>query len=336
MVEGEAAQLERQLRSLAPSLMPGGCDIRGLQRLSGGASQEMWAFEVCGDAGVAALIMRRAPSGRLDSSESHAGYAAEARLNILAARAGVPVPEVCLLLEPGHGLGAGFIMRRVAGEALGRKIVSDARFAQARTRLAYQCGAAMAAIHRIPLAELPPLRHAPAQDELAYYLNRHRRHGQRRPVFELAFRWLAMNMPEPSTASSLVHGDFRNGNLLVDESGLSAVLDWELAHLGDPMEDLGWICVNSWRFGCIDKPVGGFGEREELFAGYEDAGGVVDRERVRFWEVLGTLKWGVMCEGMADTYLTGAERNVEKLIIGRRASETEIDLLRLLAPRGGL
>src|SRR5699024_1062018 len=127
---------------------------------------------------------------------------------------------------------------------------------------------------------------------------------------------------------------FRNGNLLVNEDGLCAVLDWELAHMGDPMEDLGWICVNSWRYGNIDKPVGGFGEREDLFAGYESAGGRVCPERVRFWEILGSLKWGIMCEGMAHTYLSGTERNIEKLAIGRRASEAEIDLLRLLAPRG--
>jgi aminoglycoside phosphotransferase (APT) family kinase protein len=131
----------------------------------------------------------------------------------------------------------------------------------------------------------------------------------------------------------LVHGDFRNGNIVVDASGLRAVLDWELAHLGDPMEDLAWISVPSWRFGHHDLPVGGIGTRDELFAGYREGGGTVDAARVHYWEVLGTLKWGVICEGMAAAHLSGAERSVERAAVGRRASETEIDLLDMLAPR---
>ena len=132
-----------------------------------------------------------------------------------------------------------------------------------------------------------------------------------------------------------MHGDFRHGNLIIGPDGVRAVLDWELAHTGDPMEDLGWICVNSWRFGEIDKPVGGFGTREELFAGYEAAGRRVDPDRVKFWEVMGTLRWGVMCCGMMQRFRTGPEHSMERAMIGRRSSETEIDLLRLLAPRRG-
>jgi aminoglycoside phosphotransferase (APT) family kinase protein len=155
-----------------------------------------------------------------------------------------------------------------------------------------------------------------------------------RPVFELALRWLRDRDPGPAPEATLVHGDFRHGNLIIGPEGLRAVLDWELAHTGDPMEDLGWICVNSWRFGEIDKPVGGFGTREELFAGYEAAGRRVDAERVKFWEVMGTLRWGVMCCGMMQRFRSGPEHSIERAMIGRRSSETEIDLLRLLAPRG--
>jgi len=131
-----------------------------------------------------------------------------------------------------------------------------------------------------------------------------------------------------------VHGDFRHGNFIIDPDGVRAVLDWELAHIGDPMEDLGWICVNSWRFGEIDKPVGGLGSREELFAGYEAAGRRVDPARVMFWEVVGTLRWGVICCSMMQRFRSGPEHSLERAMIGRRSSETEIDLLRLLAPRG--
>jgi aminoglycoside phosphotransferase (APT) family kinase protein len=155
-----------------------------------------------------------------------------------------------------------------------------------------------------------------------------------RPVFELALRWLRHRDPGPSRELTLVHGDFRHGNLIIGPEGLRAVLDWELAHLGDPMEDLGWICVNSWRFGEIDRPVGGFGSREELFAGYEAGGRRVDADRVTFWEVMGTLRWGVMCCGMMQRFRSGPDHSMERAMIGRRASETEIDLLRLLAPRG--
>ena len=121
-------------------------------------------------------------------------------------------------------------------------------------------------------------------------------------MFELALRWLRDHDPGPSAEVTLVHGDFRHGNLIIGPDGVRAVLDWELAHLGDPMEDLGWVCVNSWRFGEIDKPVGGFGTREELFAGYEAAGRRADPERVKFWEVMGTLRWGVMCCGMMQRF----------------------------------
>src|SRR5690606_1415953 len=189
------------------------------------------------------------------------------------------------------GLGSGFIMQRLEGEALGRKIVSDPRFARARTHLARQCGAALATIHGIDASQVPGLRPAPASVELALYIDRHRSQGHSRPVFELAIRWLEQNLPDASVGTTLVHGDFRNGNLLVNEDGLCAVLDWELAHMGDPMEDLGWICVNSWRYGNIDKHVCGFGEREEHFAGYESAGCRVGPERVPLWERPASLKW---------------------------------------------
>jgi aminoglycoside phosphotransferase (APT) family kinase protein len=135
----------------------------------------------------------------------------------------------------------------------------------------------------------------------------------------------------PSVDPVLVHGDFRMGNIVVAETGLRAVLDWEISHWGDPMEDLGWLCVRSWRFGNIDLPVGGFGGREALFTAYEQAGGQVDPERVRYWEIFGSLKWGVMCATMAATFLSGADRSVDRGTIARRSSEAELDLLYMLS-----
>lgn len=334
MAADDSAALQRGLDALAPRLMEGARSVTGLQRLSGGASQETWSFALQFDGRPALpLVLRRASQGSAQRAAGNAALAAEAQIIALSAAAGVPVPRVLAVLSPAMDIGEGFVMQHVDGQTLGRKIVADPRLADARALLARQCGHALARIHAVDTAALPPLRRAPVRDQLAYYEAQHRSHGTPKPVFELALQWLKAHAPADPPRLSLVHGDFRNGNIVVDESGLRAVLDWEMAHLGDPMEDLGWLCVNSWRFGHVDLPVGGFGRREELFAGYRDGGGTVDAEKVRYWEVFGTLKWGVICGSMAQSYLSGAERNVERAAIGRRASEAEIDLLCLLAPR---
>jgi len=101
--------------------------------------------------------------------------------------------------------------------------------------------------------------------------NRLDKTGEPHPAFELALRWLAIYRPEP-VASAVLHGDFRLDNLMVDETGLVAVLDWELAHVGDPVQDLAWLCVRSWRFGS-PLPAAGLGTREQLVEAYTAAGG---------------------------------------------------------------
>jgi aminoglycoside phosphotransferase (APT) family kinase protein len=237
------------------------------------------------------------------------------------------------VLRPEDDLGTGFIMQRVEGETIARKILRDEKFAKARPILARQLGKVAAGIHRMPREQLPRLREMSSTSEIADLGREYRSFNWPKPVFELALRWLADHDPGPSKEVTLVHGDFRHGNLIIGPDGVRAVLDWEIAHSGDPMEDLGWICVNSWRFGEIDKPVGGFGSREELFAGYEEGGRKADPDRVKFWEVMGTLRWGVMCCGMMQRFRTGPDHSMERAMIGRRSSETEIDLLRLLAPR---
>lgn len=325
--------LRAGLGAIAGKLVPGATAIGRLDRLSGGASQETWAFTVPASGGDTHWILRRSPLGVDQRSNMGCGLQTEARLIQLVGAAGVPVPGVGHVLGPDDGLGEGFIMTRLEGETLPPKILRDPAFAPILPRLAADCGRALALIHNVDLDKLPALRVAPAAGEVAAYRERHSKHGQHKPVFELAFRWLEDNLPAARDRVWLVHGDFRHGNLMIGTDGLRGVLDWELAHLGDPMEDLGWICVNSWRFGNTDKPVGGFGTREQLFEAYEAAGGApVNPEEVRFWEVLGTLKWGVMCDSMAHAFLAG-ERNVERAAVGRRSSETEIDLLNLLAPR---
>jgi aminoglycoside phosphotransferase (APT) family kinase protein len=325
--------IEAELGRCVASWYPGATGVAGAEKLSGGASQETWSFDILHPDGNIGAILRRAPTGYGASPSRAAGLDAEATLMQLAHDAGLPSPKVMHVLRPQDQLGIGFVMQRIAGETIARKILRDAQFERARPLLARRLGEVAAGIHKLDASKLPGLRRMSAAKEIADLDREYRSFNWPRPVFELALRWLSERDPGPSDEVTLVHGDFRHGNLIIGPDGLRAVLDWELAHLGDPMEDLGWICVNSWRFGEIDKPVGGFGSREDLFAGYEAAGRKVDPDRVMFWEVMGTLRWGVMCCGMMQRFRAGPDHSMERAMIGRRSSETEIDLLRLLVPR---
>lgn len=304
------------------------------ERLSGGASQEIWSFDVVTGGEELPLIMRRNPGGT-EIREGAAGMAAEARLMRLAAEAGAPVPRVLHLLTEAEGLGAGFIMQRIDGETLAPRILREPRYAAARPHLARQLGAAAAQVHSIEVESAGDLRVAGVERSVLDAEEQYHAQGIVRPVFAWAIRWLRDHRPEDHDGHTVVHGDLRNGNIVVGSDGLRALLDWEVVHFGDPMEDLGLACVTSWRFGEVDNPVGGFGTREAFFSGYEAAGGrAVDPERVMFWEVLGTLRWGLTCDMLALEHQRG-DASVEKAAIGRRASETELDLLSILAPRDG-
>jgi aminoglycoside phosphotransferase (APT) family kinase protein len=326
--------IEDELKRSVASWYPGAIGVAGAARLSGGASQETWSFDIVHPQGNVGAILRRLPKAYGASPSRAAGLEVEAKLMQLAHDAGLPSPKVMHVLKPEDDLGTGFIMRRVEGETIPRKILRDEQFAGARPILARQLGRIVAGIHGLPRAQLPKLREMTATKEVVEIGREYRSFNWPRPVFDLALRWVADHDPGPPEEMTLVHGDFRHGNLIIGPDGVRAVLDWELAHLGDPMEELGWVCVNSWRFGEIDKPVGGFGSREDLFAGYEEAGRKVDRSRAKFWEVMGTLRWGMMCCGMMQRFRSLPDHSMERAMIGRRASETEIDLLRLLAPRG--
>ncbi len=303
--------------------------IGGLAKLTGGASQESWAFRAGAGGRERAYVLRRAPP-----LERRADYTLsleeQAAVITAAASAGVPVPDVVGVLEPADALGSGFVMTAVEGETIARRILRDARFDAVRPRLAGQCGGILARIHSVDARRLPPLPVSDARAQLRDLARRYDQAGSVRPVFDLALRWLERRLPAPAPAR-LVHGDFRNGNLIIGEDGVRAVLDWELTHLGDPAEDLGWLCVRSWRFGKMDAPAGGFGGYADLVDGYQAvAGERIDLDRIRFWEVLGTLKWGLMCLEMFAASSETGQLSVERAMIGRRASETELDLLILI------
>ena len=324
-----APEVEAGLELLARSRL-GASGVSGVARMSAGATQEIWRFAILREGEETPLVLRRAPGGDR-VTDAAVGLETEAALIAAAGDAGVPVPPVPYVLAPEDGLGRGFLMGFVEGETLGGRIARSDALAGARPGLARQCGEILARLHTIDPAAFPTLRRAGGAELLQQYREGYRATGLPRPVFELALRWLDAHCPPPPATPRLVHGDFRNGNLMIGPGGVRAVLDWELAHVGDPMADLGWICVNSWRFGVTDRPVGGFGLREDLWAGYEAAGGgSIDRAHAKWWEVFGSLRWGVMCAGMTASF-RGADPSVERAVIARRASETEVDLMTLIA-----
>ena len=247
----------------------------------------------------------------------------------------MPEPEVYHVLEDADGLGAGFIMQWLEGEALGARIVRSPELANIRSDLARLCGEILGKIHSIDLQAsglneyLDPISPAEYVEQT---WARYRLLDTPQPMIDYAGQWLMANAPT-DFVPALVHNDFRNGNIMVDADGVVAVLDWEVAHIGDPMRDLGWICTNSWRFGRSDLPVGGFGSYDDLFAGYESITGVaVDAERVKFWEVFGSFWWAIGCLGMAEHYRVGPDQTVERPAIGRRSSECQVDCVNLLIP----
>jgi len=331
------ADFQSRLANVLTREIPGCLGLLRAERLSGGASQETYRLTIESNAGERPLCMRRAPGGVVVESEVRIapGLATEALLMASARAVGVPEPEVYYVLRSDDDLGAGFIMQWLDGEALGARIARAPGLADVRRTLAFECGRIMALIHSIDLAATglrDLLETSPPQSFVEQTWERYRLLAAPQPMIDYAGCWLMDHLPA-DIEFSLVHNDFRNGNFMVDDKGINAVLDWEIAHIGDPMRDLGWICTNSWRFGVTELPVGGFGEYEDLFAGYESVTGQkVDAEHVKFWEVFGSFWWAVGCLGMAEHYRSGPDQTVERPAIGRRSSECQVDCVNLLIP----
>ncbi|MFT4865116.1 MAG: aminoglycoside phosphotransferase (APT) family kinase protein [Ilumatobacter sp.] len=292
--------------------------VTDLTRLSGGASRETWRFAADG---ISRVVQLQRTGDRRD-------MLVEAAVVGAAHTGGVPVPEVHVAQRRPDG-SAFMIVEAIDGETIARKIQRNDQFAEARARFAADCGAALAKVHQLNPSTVEGLVDT---DQVAFYTEVLDGLGQPHPTFELVRNWLIANRPERAR-TTIVHGDFRLGNLIVDDGGMRAVIDWELVHLGDPNEDLGWLCVKAWRFGGA-PPVAGIGAQSDLFASYEAAGGgVVDPDAVFWWEVLGTWKWGIMCILQADAHLSGTVRSHELAAIGRRVCENEFDLLKMLEGR---
>ncbi len=310
-----------KLLSTFMTRIAGAGDLCGLARLSGGANMESWAFDWAGRA----YVLRRAPSAEYMADRPY-GHADEAALVIAAHTAGVKAPEVVGVLADGDGMGTGYVMHRVIAEVNPAKILADPP-----PSLLADLGRELARIHAIPAAAIPaaiPLMDT--AEALAELKARFQSYGGDRPVIALAIKWCEDRLPTPAEPV-LVHGDYRMGNVMVDADGLAAVLDWELAHRGDAHEDLAFGCMTVWRFGRIDQPAFGVGSLDDYFAAYEAAGGAtVDRDRFRFWLVYRTLWWALGCLQMGQMWRNGADPTVERVVIGRRTAEQELDLLLLL------
>jgi len=312
-------------------------ELLGCERLTGGASQETWQLRVRAAGVENKLALRRAPVAQsAQNSVATLGLEVEAKLMRAAHAAGIPEPEVLTELEPTDGLGEGIVMEWLEGETLGGRIVHSDALAAVRPQLARSCGEVLAGIHQLDVAAIGLAQqlqeYTPSRlVELSW--QEYQELNTPQPMIDYSARWLLENLPQQYT-TGLVHGDFRNGNLMIcPQRGITAVLDWELAHLGDPVRDLGWLCTNSWRFGNTGLPVGGFGNIDDLLRGYESASGCrVDPAHLRFWMVFGSFWWSVCCLRMAQSWRGGEETSLERPAIGRRSSEGQMDCVNLVIP----
>jgi aminoglycoside phosphotransferase (APT) family kinase protein len=297
--------------------------VHDLRRLSGGASRLTSAFELDTGGGPARPLILQLDRG---GSAPRGRVRMEGDLLRAAAGAGVPVPDVVALGERDEVGASWLVAERLEGETIPRKILRDDEWAAARRALTEQAGRALAAVHTIDPATIAGLAPSDPLGDPLPFLDAL---GEVRPALELGVRWLAAHRP-PDGPRLTVHGDYRLGNFLVGPDGLRGVLDWELAHTGDPAEDIGWLCAPAWRFGGRGE-VGGFGTLPDLLAAYTAAGGeAVTPARVHWWQVYATVKWATICALQASSHLSGVARSVELATIGRRVCENEWDLFGLL------
>ncbi|GAB4208736.1 MAG: phosphotransferase family protein [Roseiflexaceae bacterium] len=303
--------------------------------LAGGASRETWRLdaEIGGERYALVLRMDQASSMNPDALDRPAEFALLER----AHAAGVLAPRPRWLDAEGRVLGRPFLlMDRVEGESIGPRVVRRPELAEARTRMPTQMAEQLARIHAIDPAGLdalprPPKGTSPALHALAQTRTLVDALGIASPALEFGMRWLERNAPDCPNPT-LVHGDFRVGNLIVGPEGLRAVIDWEFAHIGDPIEDVAWACVRDWRFGNEALRVGGVGALEPYLAAYSAASGrAVDPAALRYWEIMGNLRWAATCRSQAQRHLSGADPSVEYASLGRRAAEMELEMLELIA-----
>jgi aminoglycoside phosphotransferase (APT) family kinase protein len=315
---------------LARATGDAGLRIAAMSRLSGGAIQQNWALDVETGGALRRWVLRTDSAAVLAVSLPRA---AEYALLRTAFAAGVTVPEPLFLCEDPSVTGAPFfVMRRAEGVAQGHRVVKDGTLGGGRERLAAALGRELARIHRIrppqpDLAFLPPPPEDAGLALVAAMRARLDAAGTPRPVLEWGLRAAERHAPPP-VPPVLNHNDFRTGNVMVDASGVTAVLDWEFAAWGDPHADLGWLCAKCWRFGNAAQEAGGIGPRASFYAGYEaESGARVEHGRVTWWELMATIRWAVIAADQAIRHISGEERSLELALTGHIVPELEWDVL---------
>ena len=299
--------------------------IKQLVPLTGGASADINRIILANED---ELIVRRTLSK--EKSVMAIPKILEAKIQKVVKKNGAPVPAIIFEFSEGEEIGEGYVMEAIPGETIPRKILRDVKFATAREKLPFEIGKSLAKIHQTKLDDLKALDQVTFSDSLEKLFQVYLSFNQPQPVFDLAFKWLeAQKLTEYGDV--LVHGDFRFGNFIISEENFESIIDWELAHIGNPMEDLGWLCVRSWRFGNVEKRVGGLGDIKDLIAGYESNSDIkIDESQLDVWQLYGSLRWGVICMMQTFAHLSGMVNSVEKAAIGRRVSETEFDLMNMI------
>lgn len=312
-------------------------EVRGLALSSAGARRVNALFEAVGRESTMRLALTMIPTAAVQLLD----VSAEAGIRSLAEDAGVPVPHVHHVCTDDSVLGGPFfISTTVDGETVPRRVLRLAHGAGVGERTAAQIGDAIAHLHRVDVAAAPPELLRPPQDApiaaalasadllLDALLDPS-------PAFAYGLRWLARHAPPEPDVLTVLHSDVRTGNIIVGEDGLRAILDWETARIGDPMEDVAWPCMRMWRFREDEKVVGGLGSIDSLRDAYVAAGGAWDEERFRWWRVLGTIRWGLGLAGQARQHLDGSFPSIVMAGSGRRVPELEYDSLLLVRPPGG-
>jgi aminoglycoside phosphotransferase (APT) family kinase protein len=316
-------------------------EITGLSPLRGGALQENWGLDArfSGGAfdGEQRLVLRTSAATGVAASLTRVQ---EFVVQKAAFAVGVTVPEPLFASEDPAVWGKPFfIMRRVDGIAAPDRITIDPTLDPALPAIAERLGRELARIHTIrpprpDLAFLTPCADTGPIQQIARYRAYLDRHPTPRPVLEWGMRWLETHIPSPA-APVLCHHDFRTGNYLLNGTVLTAILDWEFAGWGDPHEDIGWFCCKGWRFARLDREAGGIADRTSFYRGYQgESGGLIDPHRVRFWEVLASVRWAIIALQQSDRHMFGGERGLDLALTGRRATECELEILMLLDPEG--
>lgn len=335
--------LQTKIEAVLSAQTGGEVRVKALRPLGGGACQDNYRVELSfaqGELrGDRRMVLR---SDARKSLPGSLGRRDEYEVVRAAVDAGVRTPAARWLTEGLVRDGAwAYFMDWVDGEAIGRRVVRNPELAGARAKLPGELAEVLARIHSVTPASAPRLTKLSAPHVLppdgqaasaAIRFARSMLDGlpEHRPAMELCLQWLEENAPAPAPLV-LVHSDFRTGNFMVQPEGLVAVLDWEFAHFGDAMEDLGWMCVRDWRFGQLALAAGGFARREALYEAYEKATGQkVDPRRVHYWEVMGNVRWAIGSVYQGERYLSGEESDLELVAIARRAVEMEFEALRLI------